>query len=117
MTQPHGAISVFGDFWIKQKARLFLPGAVTCAVCIPKFQPTGLLLPKARARGMGVDRYLVGREHLVQARTHLPKTHFPFHFFLLKAQKTTHVYMALYHDKRRLEAKKYRGKLGHGMTE
>lgn len=46
-----------------------------------------------------------------------PKNTFSLSLFSLKSTKTTHVYMALYHDKRRLEAKKYRGKLGHGMTE
>lgn len=107
---------VLGDFWIKQKAWLFLPGAATCTV---RFAYKSKL-QNSNPLGYGADRYLVGREHLVQARLNLPETHplalLPF-TFSLKSTKSTHVHTVSHHDKRRPEAKKERGKLGHGMTE
>lgn len=107
---------VSGDFWIKHKAWLFLPGAATCAV---RFAGKSTL-QNSNPLGYGADRYLVGREHLIQAGLHLPETHplavLPFPFSL-KSTKSTHVHTVSHYDKRRPEAKKRRGKLGHGMTE
>lgn len=112
---PTVAFGVLGDFWIKQKARLFV--SATCAVrfvyksTLQNSNPLGYGCRTKSKRGR-CGQVPGGKGEPHPGKDASPKTHslavLPS-TFSLKNTKTTHVHTAAQHDKRRPDAKKKPG--------